>query len=214
MNNNSWLKIVGLLLVITVAAVWVYRTQHRAAPPEPVDLYAGLGTVAGEQVARVLGNKGRVLILTLDPAADPNQVPVLEAFQKTLQQHPGLQVVGTKTFPLAEMRIGDPDLGLTGDRFLKLLAELPEADGVVSFVGVPQFGAIPRFEHPLPKLVIARHGEAGDGLKELLQREVVQSAIVPHPTPPPADAPAPRTPGEWFQQQYRVVTPEQARSLP
>ena len=63
-----------------------------------LDTYEVLGAVTAEETAKLLGNKGQVLVLARGTGANrnPSVEAELKAFQQTLKKHPGLSVVTEK----------------------------------------------------------------------------------------------------------------------
>ncbi len=106
--------------------------------------------------------------------------------------------------------------GLSSRRFLRIVKNHPEADAVVSFVGVPRMSeddfAQAASAKKWPKF-IAEVRQA-DKLRALFEKKVMDAAIVSRfqfPAPGPEKT---RTAQDWFQKRYQIVTPQNAESLP
>jgi hypothetical protein len=98
-------------------------------------------------------------------------------------------------------------------RFLELLRAYPDAS-IVSFVGTPisqpeDFGKLPQ---PMPPvLAVVTYGVQ---TRDLLQRGIIQVAIVPRFTTPQNPDREPTMRREWFDKFYTVVTKTNASELP
>jgi len=202
-------------LALAAAAVSLYFAF--AGRPQKINLdpYAVLGAVTAEETARLLGDKGQVLLLTRGTGADknPSVEAELKAFQQTLNKHPGLSVVTEKiqVTPMLMMATGG---GLPPEQFFHALETHAHAAAVVLFFGFPQLAEpeLEALEKSGVKTVVV--SSLRPGYKRLLERRAIHLAIVPRSDAPPPGAQAPRTLRERFDQQFTIITPADAARLP
>ena len=86
------------MLAVGAAAVSLYFVFAGRSEKVNVDTYEVLGAVTAEETAKLLGNKGQVLVMARDAGADknPSVEAELKAFRRTLKKHPGLGAVTEK----------------------------------------------------------------------------------------------------------------------
>jgi hypothetical protein len=202
-------------LAICAAAVGLYFVAGGRSQKINLDTYDVVGAVTAEETAKLLGDKGQVLILTRDlgPVKDPSLEAQLEAFQRTLKKQRGMSVVVEKIQipPMQMMALGG---GVPPDRLFKAVQAHPSLGAVVLFFGFPQLAdpEIETLKKTGVKVVVV--SSLRPGYKRLLERQALHLAIVPRPEPPPPGAPAARTVRERFDQDNIVLTPADAALLP
>ena len=69
-NIKQALGVAGLILVILASLIWIYVTEV-AAPKINLPLHQGVGLVLAEETSKVLGNKGQVVIIAINPRKFP-----------------------------------------------------------------------------------------------------------------------------------------------
>ncbi len=218
--------IVGAIAVVAIvgALTSIYLTQVERAPKVNVKPYKALGAVVAEETSKLLGHKGRVVVLAAD--AGKFQIPALqsqmESFKRALAKKRGLTIAAIEKvdIPMGTlMQLGsggfaEPSLGLSPDQVMRVLAAHPGIDALVSFVGFPPLPdqAVTMLrQRPVKVVVVSSHDPWLGGL---LQAQIIHVAIVPRSGAPPVGAPKkPRTLQEWFDQTYLLVTPEKAERL-
>jgi len=213
--NSRVKKIIIASLALGAAAVSVYYATIGGAQKVDLGPYDVLGAVTAEETAKLLGDKGQVLVMVRDtgPDKNPSVEAELKAFQQTLKKHPGfkLQVERFQVTPALMMATGG---ALTTEAFFKALETHGNTGAIVLFLGFP----------PLTDPEIAVVKKAGvktvavsslrPGYKRLLERQAIHLAIVPRTDTPPPEGPTPRTVRERFDQLYRILTPADAAGLP
>jgi len=202
-------------LAVGAVAVSLYFAFAGRSPRIDLNPYEALGAVTAEETAKLLNNKGQVLVLARDtgPDKNPSVEAELKAFRQTLKKHAGLSQVTEKILapPMLMMATGG---GVPPEQLFKALATHANVSALVLFGGLPPL-AEPELETLRKsgvKIVVV--SSFHPGYRRLLQQQVVHRAIVPRPDAPPAGAQPPRTLRERFDQDYLIVTPADAARLP
>ena len=200
---------------LSVAAVSVYYAVTGGAPKINLGPYDVLGAVTAEETAKLLGDKGQVLVIVRDtgPDKNPSIEAELKAFQQTLKKRAGLsvQVERFRVTPVLMMATGG---GLPTDAFFKALETHGNTGAVVLFLGFPSLTEpeIGVLKKAGVKTVVV--SSLRSGYKRLLERQAIHVAIVPRAETPPPGGPTPRTVRERFDQLYTILTPADAARLP
>lgn len=213
-QRNKPLVITACLLVIVVSLVFIIRRcrSSTAASQIGLDVDTIVGETLADETARLLGNKGRIVLVALDTTQGeiPPAQRQLAGFHSALGKHPDLTVVATEVIgPDPVHVLADGEFGIPRDKFLELLDKHAGTDAIVSFVGAPKFTDrdVVQFSRGHTKIVAGYGlGYQGAGLEMLLARAIVQVALVPNPNPPPVTDTRKRTAREWFEMGYQVVT--------
>jgi len=207
------------ILVASLAAGAVAASLHFGiagrSPKIDLNPYTALGAVTAEETAKLLGNKGQVLVMARDTGADknPSVEAELKAFRQTLKKHAGLSQVTEKILatPMLMMATGG---GVPPDQLFKALETHANVGALVLFCGMPPL-ADPELEtlkkHGVKTVVVSSFHP---GYRLLLEQQVIHLAIVPRPDAPRQAPQPPRTLRECFDQDYMIVTPADAARLP
>ena len=162
----------------------------------------GLGQVLAEQAAIAMNGKGQAVFVFMSGGEIEGKA-TLEGFQRSLGEHKQITLVATKIINPVETAMGK----LTFDKFAAILNEYPKVDVIVFNLGVTsitdaQMAALPQ---PSPKLVVMdwKPGDAERGMKAGLVKAVVTTRRL---TSLPMDHP--KTPGQWFDRYYDLITPQ------
>src|SRR5215475_13707883 len=83
-KTKSTLLAIGSLLTIIGAGLWIYFRDIKA-PTHNVRLHQRIGEIMAEQTAKVVGTKGRLVIITIPTAPEPELRTQLEAFYRRLK---------------------------------------------------------------------------------------------------------------------------------
>jgi hypothetical protein len=194
-------------LLAAGAAVSLYFAFADRSPKLNLDSYGVLGAVTAEETAKLLGNKGQVLVMVRDTGADknPSVEAELRAFHQTVKQHAGLSVVTEKiqVTPMLMMSTGG---GVPPEQLLKACRTRPGPAAIVLFFGFPELadGEIAALKQSGIKIIVVSAFRPGYG--RLLERQAIHLAIVPRPGAPPPTAQGSRTVRERFDQEYIVMT--------
>ena len=212
MKSKQLLIALACLATVAVCGVWTWRTQF-AAPKFNVPLHVGLGHVMAEETARALTNSGKIVIVTLDAHAFPDLGVQLAEFKKTVARHPQLtikEIYNLETDDKPKYRFGS---GLSARRYVRLVNKNVSAEAIVSFVGAPELTDKDLAEmKKVPKLIA--ECRSAEKLKRMFESRALHTAVVgrfEYPTPVKG---TPRTPREWVEQRFQIVTSENTSSLP
>ena len=197
-------KIIASVLVIIVALAWL----QRAIRSKPLDAEAlpptGMGQVLAEEAAKALPKGGQVVLVSMSGGTAEDQAK-LEGFNRTLGKQGKIKVIATKEFKLNEVGMGDGRIKF--EQFAAVVNEHSNADVIVSFLGVNSFteAQMASLPKPCPQFVVAnwkpedvRRGMNAGLVKAAVMNRVLRSL--------PTDDP--KTPIQWFDRYYDLVTPD------
>ena len=195
-------KIVGALLVIGLAMVWIQRTLNPKPADEVAMPHAGVGQVLAEQAARAVNDQGRVALVYMESASVESQAQI-DSFQRTLGKHKNIKLVATKTFKPMETQTGN----ISFQKFTEVISEYSNANVIVCCVGVTSLtdAQLEALKKSSPKLVVMNwnRGHVERGMNAGLVLAAVSSRWL---TSLPTDHP--KTPLQWFDRYYDLVTPQ------
>jgi len=201
----------GSLAAIIGSCLWIYFTQF-AQPAFNVPLHQRVGEVLAQETARLIHTQGQVVVVTMDASKEPELKAQMQIFEKTLKK---LGPISIKELPVEtddkpHYRTG---AGLSSRRFLRILKKSATADAIVSFIGAPrmteeELAQVDR----APKFVA--ECRSPDRIKRLFDKKLLQVAVVNRIEYPAPVKHNPKTPKQWFEKYYQVVTAENASILP
>lgn len=213
MATNRKQKLIAVIaaLVTLAACSWIYFKEIKA-PKHDVALHRRVGEVMAEQTAQLIGKKGRVILIAIEPGGEPELQTQLDAFKARLKK--------TGAYDLKEYFMDTKDqpkygvgTGLSGRRFVRTVKKNEKADVVVSFIGAPkltdedvaELGRMPKF---------IAEARSPDHLPKLFAKHLIQVAVVSRfvfPAPGPLK---PSTPEEWFDKRFQVIAADTSASIP
>ncbi len=210
-RTKTALLAIASLLVIACAAAWIYYNQFKA-PKHDVGLHQRIGEIMAEQTARLVGSKGRLVLITIPSGPEPELRTQLDAFRRRLK------TLGD--YDLKEHELDTKDqpkyslgAGLSGRRFVRTVKNNPKADGIVSFVGAPRLSEEELADLPkVPKFIA--ESRSPDHLPKLFQKQIIQVAIVSRFVFPAPDPRTPKTPQQWFDKRYQLITADDVKTIP
>jgi len=211
-NLRNILLAAACLVAIGASLAWIYFTE--LAPPEVnAALHQGIGQVMAEETSKLLEHKGRVMIVAMEASKAPELNIQLAAFEKTLKKLGAIKIERKFTLETEDKPKYRTGAGLSGRRYLRIVQKSAEAQAIVSFVGAPDLtdDEIAKFEK-MPKFVA--EVRSVDKLKSLFDKKAIQVAIVSRFEFPAPGTKKPRTPREWFDNRFQIVTATNAASLP
>jgi len=210
-NRKNTLLALGSVLAIACSATWIYYREFKA-PKHNVRLHQRIGEVMAEQTARVLGPKGKVLLLIIPTGSAPELETQLQAFHRTLAKlgNYDLKEHEFDTRDQAKYGVGS---GLSGRRFLRAIKNNPAVDALVSFVGAPKLSDEELAQLTRMPKFIAETRSAED-LPKLFEKQIIQVAIVSRFVFPAPGPQKPRTPQELFDKRYQVIAADSVATIP
>src|SRR5205809_2225283 len=99
-NRQQTVLIIGSILIIVAAAVWIVTYLTRPAFNQK--LQVGIGQVMAEETARLVNAKGRIVVVTLDPKEFPPLKAQVEAFTAALRKCGSLTIAERIVLPVKE----------------------------------------------------------------------------------------------------------------
>ena len=215
-NSGAKQALVAILSICAIVAslTWIYFTQF-AGPKINLALHTAVGEVMAEETNKLLGNKGQVIVLAVGPGAAPELPAQLTSFKEKIRTLGGVAIKDTIFLDTEDKPKFGAGRGLSARRFLRLMKKNSGADAIVSFVGAPNlseadFGELEKAR--LPKF-IAESGSATK-LKKLFDKRVLQIAVVHRYQFPAPNKEHPKSPRDWFDKRFQIVTAESAATLP
>ena len=209
-KTKNALLAVGSVLTIVGAALWIYFRDIKA-PAHNVSLHQRIGEIMAEQTARVVGAKGRLVIITIPARTEPELRTQLDAFYRRLKTLGHYEIkeheLDTKDQP--KYGLG---AGLSGRRFVRTVKNNPKADAIVSFVGAPRMSDDELAELQNPPKFIAET-KSPDHLPKLFEKNLIQVAVASRFVFPAPGPQTPRTPQDWFDKRYQIVSADSLREL-
>ena len=206
--------IIAAGVAIGAAAVALYFAFGRSKNIN-LDPYEVLGAVTAEETAKLLGNKGQVLVMAPDTGANknPSVEAEMKAFHQTLEKQKGMRVI-TEKIPATPMLMMATGGGVPPEQFFKALESHANVGAVVLFFGFPQL-TDPELEtlkkYGVKTVVVSSFRPS---YKRLMERQAIHLAIAPRSDTPPPGAQAPRTLRERFDQEFSIITSAEAARLP
>jgi hypothetical protein len=210
-GRKNLLLVVGSLSVIVASALWIYYREFKA-PKHNVALHRRIGEVMAEQTAKVVGPKGRIVLITIPTGTEPELKTQLEAFR--------LKIKALGDYDLRENELDTKDQpkygigsGLSGRRFVRTVNNNKSADAIVSFVGAPKLSEQEISElKKVPKFIA--ESRTPDNLPVLFDKQLIQVAVTSRfvfPAPGPTEA---KTPEQWFNKRYQVIMADSVKTIP
>ncbi len=196
-------------LLVCAAVVSLRSAFFGGSPKIELGTYQALGAVTAEETAKLLGTKGRVLVIARDTGADknPSVEAELAAFEQTLKKHGGLRQV-TERFVATPMLMMATGGSVPPDRLSEALAAHTDIGALVLFCAFPPLADadLDALRKRGVKTVVV--SSFRPEYARLMEQGIISLAIVPRPEPPPAGAPQPRTLRELFDQDYAILAPQ------
>jgi len=193
----------GAIVAIIASALCIYYTQSRPTQLN-IPLHQAVGEMLAETTSRLVGPHGSVLIVTVNSSQIPELKIQIDSFERHLKQLGNITVKDTLKLDPGDNPKYRPGSGLSAKHFLKIAQNNTGVDAIVSFIGAPQLtdDEIAAMK-PIPKFIAETHSP--ERLQNLLQKNILQVAIVPRyefPAPVPKK---PRTNREWFDHYFQVI---------
>jgi len=211
--NKRTRDILVSILAVGAAAVAIYLSFGKRTEQINLGTYEVLGAVAAEETAKLLNDKGRIVVVVRDtgPDKNPSVEAELSAFQQTLKKRSGLKLV-VERVPVTPMLMMSTGGGLPPETLFKLIENNAKPDALVIFFGFPLLTEpeIAALKKTGVKTVVI--SSFRPGYQRLLERQAMHLAIVPKPDLPPASGPTPKGLRERFDQEYVIMTGQSSHS--
>ena len=205
------------LCVAAGSALSLFRTLRRPAPKVHYGSFHGVGEAAAGETIRLLNGQGRVVIWTADKGEirDPAMEATIDRFRRALRRGSRIRVLALEAVTLEGVNSMGVNDCLSPQQLRTLLEKAREADAVVSFAALPLVSQAVAGQLPdrRPNVVSAAFNTEPDALRLLLEHDVAQAGILLRRSLPAEGPRTPRTPREWFDQYFEVVTAKDAAAL-
>ena len=194
------------VIAILASSIWIYRSLFTSSQVN-LPIHQSIGYIMAEETFQQVGRLGKIVIVTTDTRRAPELKVQLEAFDKHLRALGGCTIAEKIVLDPGENPKFRPGSGLSAKRFLKIVRKHKGVDAIVSFVGAPELtdDDIKQLRS-YPKFLAEAHSP--EKLLALLDKKILNSAIVPRfdfPAPGPRQ---PQTTRQWFDHYYQVIHPE------
>jgi hypothetical protein len=205
MNKRTRDSLVAALAVVAIGAA-IYSAFANRAQKINLDSYTVLGTVTAQETARLLADHGRAVVVARDTGEfkNPSVEAELTAFQQEFKKHPSvtLTIKRIQIPPMQTMATGG---GLPVDQLLRTLDSEPNLGALILLLPLPPLtdSELDALSKHTAKIIVV--SSFHPDYRRLLDRGLIQLAIVPRPDNAPADAPPARTVRERFDQEYAVI---------
>ncbi|HEX2972005.1 MAG TPA: hypothetical protein VHP11_06710 [Tepidisphaeraceae bacterium] len=213
--QTSKFKIIGATLVILGAVVFLYLSMSPSAPIVEHRPFEALGQVAAEEAQKLIGNRGRIALITRDTDLYPNPQMdyICDAFYKAAAQMK-LTLVSTNRLKIDPLNATRVPLG----DYQALFMKLSERDVIVSLMGPPPVTSPEdraKIPEKRPKVVALCLGTIPRqiNLRALFAQNLLHTAIINRPNPETA-LPKSGDPHAWFDHFYEIMTPSNQNDLP
>jgi len=210
-TKKNALIAIASLLVILGSASWIYYREFKA-PKHDVGLHRRVGEVMAEQTVKLVGTKGRLVLITIPTGPEPELKTQLEAFRATLKKIGNYEIKEHELDTKDQAKYG-LGAGLSGRRFVRTVKNNPKADAIISFVGAPKLSDEEIAElTKTPKFIAETRSP--DHLPKLFDKQIIQIAVASRFVFP---APGPRktkTAQQWFDKRYQIVAADSVSTIP
>ncbi len=202
-------------LALGAAAIALYFGFRGRSQRLDLTTYSALGAVTAEETAKLLGNKGRVLLMVPDigPERNPSVEAVVRTFQKVLKGQGAMTLV-VERVPITPMLMLATSGGVPPDRLFQALETHADVGALVLLSRVPPLtdGEVERLKNKPLKMVVV--SSLYPDYQRLLDRQIIDLVILPRISPPEPTVASPRTLRERFDQDYTIVRAKAAARSP
>src|SRR6266853_858061 len=196
-------KIIAGLAVVVIgfAASLLWRRFSR--PTINLRPSNAVGEVLAEQVVRMLGPTGKVVLIGRSASRDGGDAgsEQITSLQAALKSRAAASIVATEW--LARVPIGTMDLGgIAPGQLMELIDKNKDARGFVVFAGLPPFSrelATKLADRSVKLLAVCGYNA---NVRHWLEARALSVAVVPRSEDLPAAASAPKTAADWFEREF------------
>ena len=209
--------VLAVAAIVLLTGVVIYQILPKRSGTEKIlagNLQYAVGYVAAEETAKLMaGGDGRVVLLFAGREQDfagSTAAAYERGFREALDQQRGLQWQGHYCVEELAMNSPDPEMRRLSRRvFQAPRLQYPQANVLVSFIGLPEFTAAEETQWRAagpPKLVVAEvPGALAGRVPGLLQQDLIQLAFVFKPDQRFPDTEPRGKPRAVFEQYYEVL---------
>jgi len=211
MSSSTKNKLIAAVCVLVIALSAGSMYRYFNAPNHDVGLHRRVGEVMAEETAKAIGPKGRLVLVTIPTASEPELKTQLEAFRRTLKKLGDYEIKDHELDTKDQAKYG-LGAGLSGRRFVRTVKNHRDVNAIVSFVGAPKLSDDEIKElSTMPKFIAETRSP--DHLPKLFEKKVIQVAVASRFTFPAPGPRKPKTPQQWFDKRYQIVTADSVPEL-
>jgi len=214
-RQNITVVITILILVLCGLSIW--RTLRPIPDTFETNSFVGSGQGLADETAKAVQDRGEVVavITTTHEEKGSSLSFVWNAFRDELKKHPGIKL----TVQMLPPDQGEGVPGCSSVAFKEVLEQHTQAAAIVFFMSLPDWRwlqmkvAVPQVSSkiivladapPFPKSHYAGYFTSG----------VLSALIIQRRGSNPNHVAKPKTPREWFANEYEVFTPQNYEALP
>jgi ABC-type sugar transport system substrate-binding protein len=213
MKNDKTKNVVAALIIVVA---WASLAVPLVAFPPGINRkpHRALGQVLAEEAVKLLGNGGKVTVITRDTVTYKN--PAIDAqnsgFNETLKKArvPVAARTALRLNPISLVSAPPGD-------FFNAMKKQTDADVIVSFMGpaVLDESQIARLGEKRPKVIALCSGTMPQrvNLKRLFDQKLLHAAVLSRERPLPG-SPLSDSPRDWFDRLYHLSTPANLAEAP
>ncbi len=210
--KSSHTKLVLALVALAFAALLFWRQSSRPA----VNLRPSnaVGEVLADEVSRLLDGKGRIVLVGRSASRDAVDArsAQITSLQAALKRRGSPQVAATEWLPRPP--VGTMDLGgVNPEQLLELIDKNKDASAFVIFAGLPPLSqdlASRLTARSLKLLAVCGYSPT---VRRWLEARALSVAVIPRSEDLPPGTPTPKTPRDWFQREFEMITPDNLAQL-
>ncbi len=206
--------IVTLAALAGVGALFVLWRQF-SNPTVNLRPSTAVGEVLADEVSRLLGGSGKVVLISRQPPKDGPDAnrEKIESFEAAIKRRGTMKLAATDWLPRPPAGTMDTGVVTTG-QFLAALDKNPDANAFLVLAGLPPYSQtlVDGLTARSQKLMAVCGYSAN--VRRWLESKALAVAVVPRFNDLPAGTPAPKTGRDWFQSEFEMITPDSVGRLP
>lgn len=206
-------KFLAVIAVAGVAIAGFLVWKQFSAPRVNLRPSAAVGEVVADEATKLLGGKGTVVLVSREPPKDGPDAngEKIDSFKTAIRQRNGIKLHTSEW--LTRPPVGTMDTGVASqEELLAALEKNGEANALILLAGLPPLS--PALQEKFKAVKLLAVCGYSVNVKRWLESKSLAVVVVPRFSDPPADAPPPKTPREWFDREYQLFTPETISLLP
>lgn len=203
MKTKDVLLVLGSVLAIAGAALFIWK-NHFAAPKINVALHQGIGEALANETIRCLDNQGDIMVITMSDSDSDILAAQFAAFRAKIETS-GVRINDVQLIDSEKKAKYGPGLGLSASKLAREVKKNTKRAAIISFVGLPRLDEeeFAELGEKVPPLLAFSRDR--DKAGALIKRGLAKVVIVPRFKFPAPGPESPKTPGEWFTNQYQII---------
>jgi hypothetical protein len=203
-NSKSTQKIIISAVLITFSII--YLSMYGCGSQNKVSMhrFVASGEILGEETAKLIGKKGKVILIATDVGqlkADAFKLQ-LNTLTSSLKKN-GIEVSAIEYAEVQENEetgvVGVPSRFFTG-----VIQKYPGAAAIISLAGPPLLSKGTHLDLGESKLIVFSLYNSNQ-IEQMLTDKIVQLAVVPNPNQKKLESSQPKTTRDWFDHFYIIL---------